>query len=118
MSMGNVRLPDVVYISFEDMPQGRLTTEPIPTLPPTLAVEVLSVTNTLKEIRRKLVEYFQSGTRLAWIIHPKSRCIEVFTTAQTPAATLELNDTLDGGNVLPGFSLAVAEVFAGVPQAE
>ena len=53
-----------------------LTREAIPTLSPDLAVEVLSESNTTQEIDQKLLEYFQSGTRLVWVIDPETRTVE------------------------------------------
>jgi Uma2 family endonuclease len=117
MISGRVRLPDVAFVSNDDLPGGILPNEPIPTLPPTLAAEVLSETNTTAEIRQKLREYFDSGTRLAWIIDPKTRMVAVYDHfADTPKHTLNESDTLDGESVLPGFSLAVSKLFYRLPK--
>src|SRR5438876_2175846 len=78
MLSGRVRLPDVAFVSINDLPGGTLPNDPIPTLTPTLAVEVLSDSNTKAEIQQKLKEYFDSGTKLAWIIDPATRTIAVF----------------------------------------
>ena len=90
--------------------------EPIPTLAPDLAVEVLSESNTKAEIDQKLQEYFQSGTRLAWIIDPSTRSVAVYREAGDPARVLTESETLDGEQVLPGFTLSVAELFRNVPR--
>ncbi len=117
MISGRVRLPDVAFVSMSDLPNGKLPVQPIPTLPPTLAVEVLSETNTKLEIRQKLKEYFESGTRLAWIIDPKTRTIAVYDrSSETPTQMLEESDTLDGGDVLPGFLLPIAKLFSRLPK--
>ncbi len=92
------------------------TLEPIPTLSPDLAVEVLSESNTKEEIDQKLQEYFQSGTRLAWIIDPPTRSAAVYLRAGEPACVLKESETLDGKPVLPGFTLLIAELFKNVPQ--
>jgi Uma2 family endonuclease len=77
-----------------------------------LAVEVLSPTNTKSEIKQKLKEYFESGTRLAWIIDPATRSIAIYECASDePAQVLHESDQLDGGNVLPGFAMSIAELF-------
>src|SRR2546421_4481649 len=65
MVSGRVRLPDVAFVSIEDLPGRQLPRESIPTIPPTLAAEVLSESNTKAEIQQKLKEYFGSGTELA-----------------------------------------------------
>jgi Uma2 family endonuclease len=116
MKSGRVRLPDVAFISESDLPGGKAPREPIPQLPPTLAAEVLSESNTAAEIRQKLKEYFQSGTRLAWIVDPATRTVAVYVQASdTPAAILTESDVLDGGTVLPGFTMPVSELFEVLP---
>ena len=117
MISGRVRLPDVAFVSVKDLPGGKLPLDPIPSLPPTLAVEVLSETNTKAEIRQKLKEYFESGTKLAWIIDPATRTIAVFEQfSEEPSRVLHQDDVLDGGLVLPGFSLDVSRLFVRLPQ--
>ncbi|HEY2380530.1 MAG TPA: Uma2 family endonuclease [Terriglobia bacterium] len=117
MISGRVRVPDVAFVSVHDLPGGVLPRDPIPTLPPTLAVEVLSETNTTAEIRQKLKEYFESGTKLAWIVDPVARTIAVFEHfSEHPARVLRETDTLDGGSVLSGFHLEVSRLFDRLPQ--
>jgi Uma2 family endonuclease len=113
---GRVRMPDVAFVSFDRLPERRVPAEPIPTLSPDLAVEVLSESNTPAEIDQKLREYFQSGTRLAWVIDPRARTIAVFHAAGQPSRVLHETDHLDGDHVLPGFSMAVDELFRNVPR--
>ena len=109
---GRVRMPDVAFVSRERLPKTR---EPIPTLAPDLAVEVLSEGNTPAEIDQKLREYFQSGTRLAWVIDPATRTAAVYHAPGEPAAVLTEADALDGAPVLPGFRLPLADLFRDVP---
>ena len=112
MSMGNIRLPDVCFISRDDLPGAAMPKEPVPKLAPSIAVEVISEGNTPREMKRKLGEYFGSGSRLVWMIYPKTRTIDVFEQLQdAPTRTLTESDVLDGGIVLPGFSMDVSEVF-------
>ena len=112
MRSGRVRLPDVTFVSVDDLPQGRVPREPIPLLPPTLAVEVISESNTAAEMRQKLKEYFESGSRLVWLVYPETRTIAVFAVLQDePTAILTEADVLDGGAVLPGFTMPVQQVF-------
>jgi Uma2 family endonuclease len=108
---GLVRIPDVSFISWGRLPERRIPEEPIPTLAPDLAVEVLSESNTPKEMARKLREYFSVGVRLVWYVDPESRTVEVFTAVDR-STTLDAGQTLDGGAVLPGFALPLAELFA------
>ncbi len=65
---------------------------------------------TKAEIARKLEEYFAAGTRLAWVVDPKTRTVRVHT-APRESVVLGLGDVLDGGDVLPGLRLPVRDVF-------
>lgn len=111
LTPGLVRIPDVSFISWDQLPNREIPKEPIPDLYPDLAVEVLSRKNTPAEIDRKLHEYFRSGTRLAWVIDPRKRCVRVYT-APNQSRLLTEEQSLDGGDVLPGLSLSLREVFA------
>lgn len=108
---GLVRIPDVSFISWDQLPNRKLPKKAIPDLHPDLAVEVLSRNNTKPEIDRKLNEYFRSGTRLAWVVNPRKRSVRVYT-APDQSRLLTEDETLDGGDVLPGLSLPLREVFA------
>lgn len=113
MKSGRIRLPDVSFVSKARLPQ---TLAPVPSLGPDLAVEVLSEGNTEAEMRQKLAEYFQSGTRLAWIIDPGPRTVAVYTAADGPPTIVPESGSLDGGAVLPGLSIRVADLFLNVPR--
>lgn len=106
-----VRIPDVSFISWNQIPSGEFPSKPIPDLYPDLAVEVLSDSNTPAEIERKLAEYFEAGCRLAWIIDPKTHTAEIYTSP-TDCQHLRSNQSLDGRDVLPGFKLPLKELFA------
>jgi Uma2 family endonuclease len=108
---GQVRMPDVAYVSRERAPGGRRPKGPIADLSPDLAVEVLSESNTVAEIDRKRREYFEGGTQLVWIVDPAARMVAVYTQATVPDNTLSADQTLDGGDVLPGFTLELATLF-------
>ncbi|AMV38615.1 Uma2 family endonuclease [Planctomyces sp. SH-PL62] len=106
---GLVRIPDVSFISWGRYPKGLRPGE-IPAVAPDLAVEILSKSNTRKEMARKLDEYFQAGVRLVWYVDPKAREVRVYESPADPV-TLTAADVLDGGAVLPGFRLPLAEWF-------
>jgi Uma2 family endonuclease len=112
---GLVRIPDVSFFCWDKLPGRLLSSKPIPDLFPDLAVEVLSKTNTQEEMDRKLKEYFLAGVRLVWMIDPRKRTVAVYTAPDRPAFTLDETQALDGGSVLPGFTLPVAELFARLP---
>ncbi|NLU22701.1 MAG: Uma2 family endonuclease, partial [Phycisphaerae bacterium] len=108
---GQVRIPDVAYVSRERLPGGRVPSEPVPHLVPDLVVEVLSEGNTEAEMERKRREYFEAGVRLIWLVDLDARTVTVFT-GPAESSTLDQNQTLDGGAVLPGFTLPLPGLFA------
>jgi len=67
------------------------------------------------EIDQKLNEYFQSGVQVVWVIDPKPRMLAIYTNPKGPAQILREGDTLDGGEVLPGFSAPIATLFKNIP---
>ena len=110
---GMVRLPDAAFTSWDRIPGRRRPKEPVPRLVPDLAVEVLSPSNTPAEIRRKLSEYFEAGVRLAWVVDPKKKkTVRVHASADR-STLLREGQSLDGGDVLPGFTLSLRDLFAG-----
>ncbi len=108
---GLVRIPDVAFVSWEHLPHRRVPIEAIPALAPDLAVEVLSPGNSAAEMLRQRHEYFAAGVRLVWSVDPDSRTVEVYKSPEACDRLTE-NETLDGGAVLPGFSLSVKDLFA------
>jgi Uma2 family endonuclease len=108
---GLVCAPDIAFISWEQMPGKVYPSEPIATLYPDLAIEILSRGNTRREMERKLLDYFKAGARMVCLIDPKRRSAEVHQTDSEPIRIPEEGE-LDGGPVLPGFRLALRELFA------
>lgn len=111
MKNGNKRSPDIAFFAKERLqgmavlPSGYLEGAP------DLVVEVLSPGNTVEEIDDKLTEYFENGSRLAWVIHPTQHYVLVYRSAQQPDRLLKGKDSLEGEEVIPGFTLAVADLF-------
>lgn len=105
---GLVRIPDASFVSWGRHP-GKAA-GPIPDLAPDLAVEILSKSNTKREMDRKLREYFEAGVRLVWYVDPKKRTARVYT-APNRSTLLREDDHLDGGDVLPGFRLRLRDWF-------
>src|SRR5262249_35311130 len=99
------------FTSWDRLPGRRRPTRPIPHIAPDLAVEILSPSNTSREISRKIKEYFAAGTRLVWGADPEKRTNKDYTNPKH-FRTLRVADTLDGGHVLPGFSLSIRDWFA------
>ena len=107
---GLVRIPDIAFISRRNLPKKGAPRTPIPDLAPDLAVEVLSKANTKAEMKRKLREYFEAGVRLVWLIDPRTRTAMVHTSPKASTKLVE-GQSLDGGDVLPGFAVPLAELF-------
>jgi len=107
---GIVRLPDVAFVSWNRLPNAEVPDDPVPNVVPDLAVEVISRSNTRSEIARKRGEYFQSGVRLVWEIEPRLRTVRVYRSFEV-FEDLSDTDSLDGGEVIPGFSLSVAQLW-------
>jgi len=110
LAPGLVRIPDVSFVAWEKLPGHRLPRQAIPDLIPDLAVEVLSEGNTPREMARKLDEYFLLGVRLVWLVNPMTETAEVYT-ARHQSTVLEKTATLDGGALLPGFTLPLSTLF-------
>jgi Uma2 family endonuclease len=112
LTPGLVRIPDVSFLSWDRFPDRRLPADPIPDLAPDLAVEILSVSNTRAEMERKLHDYFAHGVRLVWYIDPRARTVRIYTGPDYDRFTeLDETGTLDGGAVLPGFTLPLGQLF-------
>jgi Uma2 family endonuclease len=105
-----VRSPDVGFIRAELVPDGLPEDDFIPH-PPDLAVEVMSPSDRWVDAERKARRYLDAGTRLVWVVRPDRRSVVVFAPGRAPVELGE-DAELDGEDVLPGFRLPVAEVFA------
>jgi Uma2 family endonuclease len=105
------RRPDAYFVSFERWPANQPM--PVPDVwpvVPNLAVEVISPSNLANAVQEKLEEYFQAGVERVWVVYPRWKRIYVYespTSVRIPTAA----DTLDGGPVLPGFQLPLANLF-------
>ena len=105
-----LRIPDVSFIAWARVPEEGVPEGFWPGTPD-LAVEVVSPHDRADDVHDKVREYLESGTGLVWVLWPKRRSV----TAHTPdGVTREFNpdDELLGGDVLPGFRVRVAELFA------
>ena len=115
-SDGLVRIPDVSFIRWDSV-DDPTEIDPIPGpflhVAPDLIVEVLSESNTPREMAIKLGEYATFGVKLVWYVDPDAKTVTVYPKARERGKkVLSTGDTLDGGKVLPGFALPVADLFA------
>jgi Uma2 family endonuclease len=103
-----VRGIDVGFIAAARIPQGRIPQEHVP-FAPDLAIEVVSPSDSAGDIQRKIIELLQGGTRLIWVVYPTTQTVMIVNA--DGARFVDINGMLDGGAVLPDFSLAVKAIF-------
>ena len=104
-----VRAPDVAFVRVDRM-SIVAETDGYCLGAPDLAVEVVSPSNRIHEIEKKVGEYFAAGGRAVWVVKPKRRTITIYIPAADPIV-LPTTARIDGGEVIPGFSLKVIDVF-------
>ena len=107
-------MPDISFISWDQLPTRVRPRVPIADFAPVLAIEVLSESNTRGEMELKRKDYFLAGTQLVWLVDPEKRIVEVYTSPDE-YITLTEDQTLDGGEVLPRFTLSLRKLFANTP---
>jgi Uma2 family endonuclease len=106
------RRPDVAFVAYDRWAKSR----PLPEsdnawdVLPNLVVEVISPTDLAEDVQVKVVEYFQAGVSLLWVIYPRTRQVHVYESLSSIRG-LSRADELDGGKVLPGFRLPLTELF-------
>jgi Uma2 family endonuclease len=107
------RRPDVSFITADQWPANLRPDADPPALQtvPSLAVEVISPSNTAAEIEEKKREYFDAGVKVVWIVYPIPRTIYVFSSLDD-CRVINEGGVLDGGAAIPGFQVKVAEIFA------
>jgi Uma2 family endonuclease len=104
-----VRGPDVSFVSVARLPPERIPEEYIPGAPD-LAVEIVSASNRWSEIEQKLADYLAAGARLVWVVDPREHRIFV-RYPDRPPRTVTAGGVLDGEEVVPGFTLPLADLF-------
>jgi Uma2 family endonuclease len=104
-----VRAPDAAFVAAARLPAGDLPDGYFRGAPD-LAVEVISPKEAAAEIQSKVTEYFEAGARLVWVVYPDMRQVVVFRSARESVA-LAGDDSLDGGELVPGLACRVAELF-------
>jgi Uma2 family endonuclease len=104
-----VRVPDAAFVRADRMPQGKAR-KSFPRLAPDLVVEVLSPSDRASEVVAKLEMYQEAGVPLIWLVDPDAMTVTVIAAGKS-TIVLQASDTLDGSDVLPGFSVPVAEII-------
>ncbi len=102
-----VRGPDVAFWCIKrhpERPEGYFE------IPPDIAVEVLSPGDRRKKVREKIKDYVKNGVKLIWLVDPDTRTVTVYQ-GSLRGSELDEADTLTGGDVLPGFTCLVSDLF-------
>jgi Uma2 family endonuclease len=104
-----VRAPNVAFVRIESVQQtGRLPGYRSGS--PDLVVEVLSPSDRVTGVEEKVAEWLEGGARMVWVVSPKLHTVTVYRSL-TDIVMLTANDNVDGGDVVPGFQIKVAEIF-------
>jgi Uma2 family endonuclease len=108
LSEWTVRAPDFGYIRQERLADG-LTEDFVP-LAPDLAAEVISPEDKAEIIHGRVLDLLSNGPLIMWVLYPTNRTAVIHTP--DGSHTIESDGILDGGDVLPGFSVPLSEVFS------
>lgn len=106
---GKVRIPDVSFTRIDRLPPGG-PPKGHNRVPPDLVVEVISPNDQAEDVLAKIDDYQLAGIPLIWVVNPRNRTIRPYLLSGAGPA-LHVGDTLEGNEVLPGFSCPVAAVF-------
>jgi Uma2 family endonuclease len=106
-----VRVPDVSFIRWERFFNRQLPQQQIYPVAPDLAIEILSPGNTDEEMSRKLHDYFAAGVQLVWYIDAAERKAWAYSSVES-GMEFAADGVLSAGDVLPGFELPLARLFA------
>ena len=104
-----VLAPDVAFVQKSKIPPRSERRGFVPVVPD-LVVEVVSPSNRVGDVNDKIAAYLDAGVQLVWLVEPVRRRVTAYTPDRTARLLID-GDTLDGGDVLPGFSLPLAEIF-------
>lgn len=108
---GRIREPDVSFVSWARLPRGPRNRDPVLSVAPNLAIEVLSESNTPQEMEAKRLDYFSIGVEEVWEIDPATRKARIYSAPEV-FHEVEPDGLLEGGSILPGWQLPLAELFA------
>lgn len=105
-----VRAPDVAFVSKKRLDEVGDVEGYWPGAPD-LVVEVISPSDTYTEVEEKVLEWLDAGARMVVVVNPRKRAVTVYRSL-TDIVVLTESETLDGGDVVPGWLMAVRDIFA------
>jgi Uma2 family endonuclease len=108
-------MPDVMYYQLDRFAAYKVSTPDWRDKPyilvPDLAAEVISPTDLYSKVEQKIAHYLTDGVRIAWVLNPQRKTVLIHQAGSKQQITLTAEDTLDAGQVIPGFSVSVATLF-------
>ncbi|MEM6282388.1 MAG: Uma2 family endonuclease [Chloroflexota bacterium] len=102
------RKPDISFVKQENL-RTEDSEKPYYRAPD-LAVEIVSPSESIEDTRAKINDYLTYGTQQVWVVYPKTKQVEIYIPDAT-SRTYNADDTISGGDLLPGLNLAVADIF-------
>jgi len=110
------RRPDVAFVSHARWPYNRRVPDvPVWDMVPDLAIEVISPSDMMSAVLRKVHDYFKAGVTRVWVVYPEQAEVYIYSTPQQ-VQVVGVGQELDGGDLLPGFRLPVAVLFEDEPE--
>ena len=106
---GNLRSPDVSFVSYEKLPKGD-TPVTFQEVVPDLVVEVLSPADRTRQVADKIAEFLDAGVPLVWLVDPDAMTVTVYRSL-TNTTSRTSSDTITAAPVLPNFSARVSDFF-------
>ncbi len=106
----SLRGPDVSFVRMERLPDGA-PAEAFLELAPDLVAEVVSPSSSADQLQQKVVQYLEAGFRLVWLVHPRSRTVTEYRSADV-IRLLHVDDVLSADDIIPGFRLPLTELFS------
>jgi Uma2 family endonuclease len=105
-------MPDVGFIRKERLPEIPSGSVPVA---PDLAVEVVSPSDSIREVHKKALRYLAKGTQMVWVVYPEEQVIEVYRPSlgddDARIQSLGIEEAIDGGDSLPGLVLPLSKIF-------
>jgi Uma2 family endonuclease len=104
-------VPDVAYTAYA---RGLDFSGSVVEGAPDLVAEVISPSESSQDVQDKVWAYLQAGTQIVWAVYPKKKLVDVYRLAsqeELQSTRIGIDGVLDGGDVLPGFTLPVKDIF-------
>lgn len=109
------RTPELIFIHTERLAKYKAETPDWREKPlyliPDLVIEIVSPTDLYSAVEKKIVRYLADGVKMLWIVDFQQPAVVVYRAGSNMATCLTANDSLDGGDIIPGFSIFVASIF-------